>query len=183
MQRTRSVRAAPSSMHRCLTTFAIAARGAQAGGKDWPDQNPSANLRTIKITPNHTMGTMETNSSPAIARHAAHMAIAPPAGTINAAPRGAQQASKQHAPRPVRTAVGVPPGATWLARPGRQGTGDKLRSSCRMEAHAAPGGWSLPKTIAPAAGPHPDTGRSGALCHPRARIRRLRPGRGPESGA
>ncbi len=57
-----------------------------------------------------------------------------------------------HGPGPAGN--GVPPGATWLARPGPSGVGDKVvYVRCRMDVHVAPGGWSLPKQIAPGSQP------------------------------
>ncbi|SFC90625.1 pectinesterase family protein [Massilia yuzhufengensis] len=57
-----------------------------------------------------------------------------------------------HGPGPAGN--DVPPGATWLARPGPSGLGDKVVFiHCRMDAHVAPAGWALPKTIAPGAQP------------------------------
>jgi pectin methylesterase-like acyl-CoA thioesterase len=48
----------------------------------------------------------------------------------------------------------VPPGASWLARPGPSGAGDKVvYIHCRMDTHIAPSGWSLPKLIAPGSNP------------------------------
>ncbi len=57
-----------------------------------------------------------------------------------------------HGPGPAGN--DVPAGATWLARPGPTGAGDKVVFiHCRMDAHVAPPGWSLPKTIAAGARP------------------------------
>ncbi len=57
-----------------------------------------------------------------------------------------------HGPGPAGN--DVPDGATWLARPGPGGSGDKVvYVHCRMDTHIAPAGWSLPKTIAPGAEP------------------------------
>lgn len=57
-----------------------------------------------------------------------------------------------HGPGPAGN--DVPPGSTWLARPGPSGAGDKVvYLHCRMDAHVAPAGWSLPKSIAPGSRP------------------------------
>jgi pectin methylesterase-like acyl-CoA thioesterase len=57
-----------------------------------------------------------------------------------------------HGPGPAGN--DVPPGASWLARPGPSGAGDKVvYIHCRMDAHIAPAGWSLPKTTAPGSNP------------------------------
>jgi pectin methylesterase-like acyl-CoA thioesterase len=53
-----------------------------------------------------------------------------------------------HGPGPAGN--DVPPASTWLARPGPSGDGDKVvYINCRIDAHIAPAGWSLPKTVAP----------------------------------
>lgn len=60
-----------------------------------------------------------------------------------------------HGPGPAGN--DVPPGTTWLARPGPSGLGDKVvYIHCRMDAHVAPAGWALPKSIA--AGSQPGAG-------------------------
>lgn len=60
-----------------------------------------------------------------------------------------------HGPGPAGN--DVPAGSTWLARPGPSGAGDKVvYINCRMDAHIAPAGWSLPKN--PAAGTQPGAG-------------------------
>lgn len=57
-----------------------------------------------------------------------------------------------HGPGPAGN--DIPAGATWLARPGPTGAGDKVvYIGCRMDVHVAPAGWSLPKTIAPGSQP------------------------------
>jgi len=57
-----------------------------------------------------------------------------------------------HGPGPAGN--DVPIGAAWLARPGPSGQGDKVVFiDTRMDTHIAPGGWSLPKVIAPGANP------------------------------
>jgi pectin methylesterase-like acyl-CoA thioesterase len=60
-----------------------------------------------------------------------------------------------HGPGPAGN--DVPPESSWLARPGPSGAGDKVvYINCRMDAHIAPAGWSLPKSIA--AGSRPGAG-------------------------
>lgn len=57
-----------------------------------------------------------------------------------------------HGPGPAGN--DVPAGSTWLARPGPSGAGDKVvYINCRMDAHIAPAGWSLPRTPAPGTQP------------------------------
>jgi pectin methylesterase-like acyl-CoA thioesterase len=57
-----------------------------------------------------------------------------------------------HGPGPAGN--DVPAGTTWLARPGPSGLGDKVvYIGCRMDAHVAPAGWSLPKQVAPGSQP------------------------------
>ncbi len=57
-----------------------------------------------------------------------------------------------HGPGPAGN--DVPDGASWLARPGPSGLGDKVvYIHCRMDTHVAPAGWSLPRTIAAGAEP------------------------------
>jgi len=49
-----------------------------------------------------------------------------------------------HGPGPAGN--DVPPASTWLARPGTATSWDKVvYVNCSMDAHIAPGGWSLPK--------------------------------------
>jgi pectin methylesterase-like acyl-CoA thioesterase len=56
-----------------------------------------------------------------------------------------------HGPGPAQN--DVPPGTTWLARPGTPQSQDKVSYvNCRMDAHIAPGGWSLPRNAHAGAG-------------------------------
>ncbi|MFC5463048.1 pectinesterase family protein [Massilia niabensis] len=56
-----------------------------------------------------------------------------------------------HGPGPAQN--DVPPGTTWLARPGTPQSHDKvIYINCRMDAHIAPAGWSLPKSAHAGAG-------------------------------
>ena len=56
-----------------------------------------------------------------------------------------------HGPGPARN--DVPPGSTWLARPGTPQSQDKVVDiNCRMDTHIAPAGWSLPQSAHAAAG-------------------------------
>jgi pectin methylesterase-like acyl-CoA thioesterase len=57
-----------------------------------------------------------------------------------------------HGPGPAGN--DVPAGSSWLARPGPSGAGDKVTYiNCRIDAHIAPTGWSLPKAVAPGSRP------------------------------
>ena len=67
-----------------------------------------------------------------------------------------------HGPGPAGN--DVPDGASWLARPGPSGSGDKVvYVHCRMDTHIAPAGWSLPKTIASGAEPGAGWGEYGSM--------------------
>jgi pectin methylesterase-like acyl-CoA thioesterase len=67
-----------------------------------------------------------------------------------------------HGPGPAGN--DVPPGTAWLARPGPSGAGDKVvYIDCRMDAHIAPAGWSLPKTAAPGTRPGSGWGEYGSM--------------------
>jgi pectin methylesterase-like acyl-CoA thioesterase len=66
-----------------------------------------------------------------------------------------------HGPGPAGN--DVPAGASWLARPGPSGAGDKVvYIDCRMDEHIAAAGWSLPKKLAPGSQPGAGWAESGS---------------------
>jgi pectin methylesterase-like acyl-CoA thioesterase len=66
-----------------------------------------------------------------------------------------------HGPGPAGN--DVPAGASWLARPGPSGAGDKVvYIDCRMDEHIAAAGWSLPKALAPGSQPGAGWAESGS---------------------